>query len=315
VEPIIEAPAGSRERVSGLVSILMVNWNDLRYLGGCLGSIRKQISVPHEVILFDNKSEDESVSFVRREFPEVKVVRNDENLGFIRGTNKASTFARGEFYFLLNPDTVLRTDIGPAVKLLQADRSIGVVGAKMYGGNGELIARGGSYPFLLRLALIKSLFWRPYRGSWGPKEFGAKRVDWVSGSWLLTRASAWDSVGGLDAHLFLYCDEMHYCRSIKELGLKTVLMPSLAYTHFRGYSLKRLPYLYAGFRRFHIKFSGKRYQRFADIVMKFGLHIRLAVYGVLALLLRNSKYKDRQYSMQRVLNLWDQMNKPGYKLD
>lgn len=300
-----------RQRISGFVSILMVNWNDLRFLGGSLESIRKQVTVPHEVIVFDNASQDDSISFIESGYPEVNIIRNSENIGFIRGTNQAAKHARGEFYLMLNPDTILRTDIAPAVRLLEADRGIGAVGASMYDGEGKPKASCGNYPSLPRLLVTSSLFWRPYRGRCGPAEFGARRVDWTCGAWLLTRASAWERIGGLDEQLFFYSDDLHYCRSLRGIGLATAHMPSLAYTHFVGFSLTRQPYLYAGFRWFHAKFSGRMRRRFADIVMKAGLYIRVISYGALALFLRNSRYNDRRKSARRVLDVWDQTATPG----
>jgi N-acetylglucosaminyl-diphospho-decaprenol L-rhamnosyltransferase len=315
MEPRIEPVAISQQVVPGLVSILIVNWNDLKYLEGCLRSIREKIAWPHEVILLDNGSADDSAAFVEREFPEVRLVRSDVNLGFIRATNLASKHAGGEFFLLLNPDTILQTDIASGVRLLQADGSIGAVGAKALGGDGLPRSNCGHYPSALRLALIRSVFWNPYRGSYGPKEFGAKKVDWVEGSWLLTPSSAWKMAGGLDERLFLYGDDVHYCRRLKELGLISVQMPSLLYIHFGGFAHRRQAYLYAGFRWFHAKFSGRVHRRTAEIVMKLGLRSRVAVFSLLALILRNPKYADRRRSTQRVLDVWDQMEQPRARFE
>jgi GT2 family glycosyltransferase len=130
---------------------------------------------------------------------------------------------------------------------------------------------------------------------------------------MLTRASAWETIGGLDERLFLYCDDLHYCRSLQKIGLVSVHMPALAYTHFVGFSLQRLPYLYAGLRWFYTKFSGRTRCWLADVVMKAGLYLRLAVYGALALFTREGKYKDRRNSMRRVLDLWGQTAVPGIR--
>lgn len=304
-----------RERQPGLLSILMVNCNDLRFLNGSLGSIRERVRVPHEVILLDNASHDGSPEFVQDKFPEVKVVRSSENLGFIRGTNMAARHACGEFYLMLNPDTILQADIASAVGLLQADSTIGAVGAAMYGGDGKLLTGCGHFPSILRLTLIKSMFWRPYRGSYGPKEFGAKRVDWVTGAWLLTTASIWEKVGGLDDRIFMYGDDVDYCRRIREHGKVTVYMPSIAYTHFVGFSRKRLPYIYTSLRWFHRKFSGSAGRHLADFVMKAGLYVRVAVFRTLTLFLRDQKYRDYWQYAQGVLDVWPQTGAPGARFD
>lgn len=303
----------SHQPIPGFVSILMVNWNDGKFLNGCLASIRQKVTVPYEIILLDNASHDDSVSFVEREYPDVKIVRSPENVGFIRGTNEAAKHARGEFYLMLNPDTILRTDIAPAIRLMEADSTVGAVGASMYDGKGEPAPSCGNYPTLPRLLLIKSLLWKPHRGAWGPPAFGAKRVEWITGAWLLTRASAWKQIGGLDDRLLFYGDDLHYCRSLQEAGLVSVHMPSLAFTHFVGYSSMRQPYLYTAFRWFHTKYSGRARRWLAAGVMKSGLYLRVGVYGILARLSRNPKYQDSWSSARRVLSVWDQTKTPGVR--
>jgi len=310
MDPRTQPAAISPQIVPGLVSVLIVNWNGLAYLEACLRSIQEMVAWPHEVILLDNGSTDGSAAFVEREFPEVRLIRSEVNLGFIRGTNAAALQARGEFLLLLNPDTILRTDIAMGVKLLQSDSSIGAVGASAFTLDGKLRPNCGSYPTALRLILIESIFWDPYRGPHGPTEFGARKVDWVEGSWLLTPDRVWKKAGGLDERLIMYGEDVDYCRGIRECGLASVQMPSLRYVHFGGFSPGRLPNVYAGFRWFHAKYSSRIHRRLAEIVMKLGLQTRVTIFGAFGSLLDNKKYRDRQQSALRVLEFWNRMGIP-----
>src|SRR5688572_13017901 len=88
-----------------MLSILIVNWNTRDLLRACLLSLRANVATPHEVIVVDNASHDDSAQMVRAEFPEAILIANATNEGFARGNNQAYAAARGEWIWLLNPDT------------------------------------------------------------------------------------------------------------------------------------------------------------------------------------------------------------------
>src|SRR5438067_7113425 len=90
------------------VSIVIVNWKTPRLLAGCLDSIFAEPDArSFEVWVIDNASGDESVSLVREDYPAVRLIANDENIGFSRACNQAIPLCTGKFILLLNPDTVV----------------------------------------------------------------------------------------------------------------------------------------------------------------------------------------------------------------
>ena len=93
-----------------LVSIVVLNYNGLKWLKPCLDSVVTQTYSNYEVILVDNGSVDTSVEFVEQNYPSVKVVRIGKNLGFAEGNNVGAKVAKGEFLFLLNNDTYVEKD-------------------------------------------------------------------------------------------------------------------------------------------------------------------------------------------------------------
>lgn len=120
-----------------IVSIITVNYNGRKLLGDFLNSTRA-LDYPKEnfeVIVVDNASTDDSVNFVRRNFPEVRVIQSSTNLGFGRGNNLGIKNAKGDFFFLVNNDTVLDRDILQSILECYRDWGkrfkIGAVNAKM----------------------------------------------------------------------------------------------------------------------------------------------------------------------------------------
>src|SRR3989338_601924 len=95
------------ERVKGLVSVILVNWNGRSYIPACFESISLQTYKKIETILVDNASTDASVTYVRKRFPNTIVIENSQNTGFAKGNNIGLQHATGEYILLLNTDTKL----------------------------------------------------------------------------------------------------------------------------------------------------------------------------------------------------------------
>ncbi len=118
--------------MSGTVSIIIVNWNGLRWLKMSLPSLAKQTYSGTEIILVDNASTDESVAWTRKQYPKVKIVQNRKNEGFAEGNNAGYRSARGEYILLLNNDTRVEPDfISKLVEKMKSAPDIGCVQSKL----------------------------------------------------------------------------------------------------------------------------------------------------------------------------------------
>jgi GT2 family glycosyltransferase len=264
-----------------LLSILIINWNGSRHIETCLVSIREKVTVPHEVIVFDNNSTDGSSAMIAEHFPQIKLIRSSENLGFAKGNNLAAHHARGQYLLLLNNDTILQSDIADAVNVLERDPRIGAVGAAMFGGDGMRRLSCAHFPSPARLWLFSSIWFDPARTQrpWpSSSNVLLYRSDYVEGSFLMTRTDAWRQLGGMDENNFMYGDDVEYCRSLIDLGLLTVHVPSVRYTHFGGYNHTRMGYLFGGFRRYHRRFSTRWVRLHAEFVLRVGLLLRIPWY-------------------------------------
>jgi len=107
------------------ISILIVNWNGLGVLEKCLESIYKQTFTDYEVIVVDNASKDDSVKFIKSNYPQIKLIRAKQNLGFARGNNHGIQFTSGEYVLFLNNDTILEPDF--LKNVIPQDKGVGMV--------------------------------------------------------------------------------------------------------------------------------------------------------------------------------------------
>ena len=107
------------------VSIIIVNWNGLRWLTDCFTSLYKQNYINFEIIFVDNASKDGSVSWVKKHYPDTKIIVNSENLGFAGANNVGYRKAKGEYVLFLNNDTrVTKNFLTELVNVLESDTLI-----------------------------------------------------------------------------------------------------------------------------------------------------------------------------------------------
>lgn len=297
-----------------LLSILILTYNDGKYLEGCLNSIREHVSCPFEVILVDNGSAEPVPEGIPERYPWVRVIRSQENLGFNAGNNLAASAATGKHILLLNIDTILLSDVVGAIRLLQSDFRIGVVGAKAYSGSREPRPSAGHFPQAMRLWYFRSLWSRP-KSFYGPAELQAHKVDWVEGSFLMTTAENWLALGGLDDKNFYYGNripgkhpepltDVDFCRRTSARELQVVQCSGVEYIHFGGFTVSEMGHLYAGFRCYHRKFSGPLGQLVADFVLRVGLLARISVYGLWYGITRNVRIRDKFRNFVSVHRNW-----------
>jgi GT2 family glycosyltransferase len=292
-------PSGNIDNESVKLSVLILNWNGEKYIADCLRSLRQQLSGSYEVVVVDNASTDGSAETVEKEFPWAKLIRSAENLGFAGGNNLAAQHAAGQYFLLLNYDTLLMTDVLDGINLMEQDEKIGIVGAAMYGKSGELRLSAGHFPTPSRLWLFSSMWSIPSEHYLSPTGIAAYPMDVVEGSFLLMKADLWHKLGGMDERNYMYGDDIELCKSVSLAGLQTVQCPSIKYVHFGGYEPARMGYLFAGYRRYHEKFSGTWTRLHADFVLRAGIFLRLFSYGVQCIL------KQDMYSRQQFKAAWE----------
>lgn len=134
------------------LSVIILNYNVRYFLEQCVLSVQNAIeSIDGEIIVVDNNSQDDSCEMMKRRFPNVKILQNNENLGFPRGNNIGVAHAQGEYICILNPDTVVAEDTFLKVlAFAKKQTDLGIVGCKLIDGAGNFLPeskRGVPTPF------------------------------------------------------------------------------------------------------------------------------------------------------------------------
>jgi len=214
--------------VSGLVSVVIPNWNGKRFLAGCLDSLRLQTYSDLEVVLVDNGSADGSLAFLRDNYPEVRVIRFEHNTGFSVSVNRGITESRGEFVALLNNDTIVEaTWLMELVRALQEHPEIGSAGCKMLAYDDRTLLDGAG---------------DGYRRGGLPGRIGHRERDTgrfqtqryilgACGGAAIYRHELFDVVGLLDEDYFAYLEDVDFGLRAQAAGFKCLYVPSSIVYH------------------------------------------------------------------------------------
>jgi hypothetical protein len=225
------------------VSIIIVTWNALPLLKQCLPSVVATAYDNLEIILADNASTDGSADWVRRRYPDVRIVRHPENWLFCRGNNEAVPHATGEFVMLLNNDVEVPPGwLNPLVDEMTAHPDVAAVQPKLLqhgsrshfeyaGASGGFLDRYG-YPFT-RGRIFFTI--EEDRGQYDD----ACDVFWATGAAILLRRTVLMEVGLLDERFAMHMEEIDLCWRLQRAGYRVRVQPSSTVYHIGGGSLPR----------------------------------------------------------------------------
>jgi len=233
------------------LSITICSWNTIEDTRACLQSLREAKNEANfEVIVVDNNSEDGSPIMVADEFPEFILLAQSKNLGFTGGHNLALQSAKGTHKALLNSDTVVHPGAIKALKdFMDSNPDAGIVGPKLLNPDGTLqyscrrfpnpIAAAFRNTFLGRL-FPKNKYTRDYlMQDWQHDD--PREVDWVSGAALFIRGDCLSKIGLLDDQLFMFCEDVDWCKRAWQAGYKVKYLPQAVITHAIGRSTDKAP--------------------------------------------------------------------------
>ncbi|UCF64026.1 MAG: glycosyltransferase [bacterium] len=232
------------------ISVIIVNYNVKEYLAQALSSIERALkSISHEIIVIDNHSIDGSIPFLKKQFPELKLIENQENVGFGKANNQGLKQARGEFVVLINPDTVVQEDT--FLRLLNFFENTADAAAATC----KIINPDGSFSIDCRHSIptptialwkvlgLSKLFPRS-------RIFGQYNMTYldedqtypipaISGSFMMIKSNVLEDIGYFDERFFMYCEDIDLCHRINERGHKIYYVPQTQIIHYKGESTKK----------------------------------------------------------------------------
>ena len=212
---------------SSLVSVIVLNWNGERVVGRCLRSVQSQTYRPLEIIVVDNASTDGSVGLIRKEFPDVKLIRNDKNLGFGGGNNVGFQASGGRYVMILNNDAWLDARcIEELKRSIEQDKDYGASASMIFleGEKGLLDAAGISI-FPDGLSIGRG------RLETGDRYQQEEEVFFSSGCASLFRREMLDDIGGFDEDFFAYADDTDLGWRARLAGWRCIYSPRAIVYH------------------------------------------------------------------------------------
>jgi GT2 family glycosyltransferase len=280
------------------LSIVIVNWNTCVLLEQCLGAVYQTVAgLPFEVLVVDNASQDGSLDMIREQYSQVRMIQNENNVGFARANNQAIRECRGQYILLLNSDAFLEEkSIQKMVDVMALNPQIGILGARLVypDGSSQLSHR----PLPTLSSEIKSLFGldKLPRNHRAESTSGTVETGAVSGACLLARRAVFEQVGAFDESFFLFNEEVDLCCRAVRAGWKVAHLPAARVIHVRGGSTgqtaQRILMLYQGKRRYFAKHYGAKAERRLLRAMRLAAAFKVFGYFLLSRVNQGFRHKD-----------------------
>ena len=212
------------------VSVIVLNYNGIRYLEACLSSLRSQSYNNYEIIVYDNASTDVSVKFINQNFPEVVLIQGKRNVGFAKANNVAIDFAlekNSDFVFLVNNDTSAEnTLIERLVANFQKQDSLGIISPAVF----NLYDRHT----LQELGMTIDKFGYPLAIKSSKDQ---ARVFFVSGCAMMIKSEVLRKIGAFDEKYFMFAEDLDLCWRAQLAGYKVAVDEKAKIFHVGGGTL------------------------------------------------------------------------------
>lgn len=232
----------SQTNTRATISVVIVTYNSRWFMTECLAPIYGVSGI--EIIVVDNLSTDGTPDFISNEYPDIRVIRSDTNLGFAGGNNLGFDYCTADTILLLNPDAFLESadQLDQLSKVLWQDNDIAFVGPQLLNVDGShqvgdagyrdtLWSLAGHYLFLHKVfAMIPGSYLTNRHLLQKPQV----NVDWICGACLMTKRSVIDEIGGLDDSIFMYGEDVEWGERAKAQRRRAVYVTNSKIRHLQG---------------------------------------------------------------------------------
>ncbi|MFA6468392.1 MAG: glycosyltransferase family 2 protein [Bacteroidota bacterium] len=243
------------------VSIIIVNFNGLRYTRHCLESFfRYHGAKSIEVIVIDNNSTDGSQQELPRLFPSIQFIPLDKNVGFGGANNIGARHSTGRMLYFINNDTIfINESISELVKILSSHNKYGIVAPQLLNEDRSFQQSFGQFP------TIQTEFETKHIAENYSLQLDVDspisipiQMDWVSGAALMIKREVFEEIGGFDEQYFMYFEDVDLCRAATKRGFLIYYLPSSTLIHLGGKSYSdRDERITVEYRRSQLRFYDK----------------------------------------------------------
>jgi GT2 family glycosyltransferase len=250
------------------LAIIIVSYNSRKDLENALRSLTEPpAAIAHEIVIVDNASTDSTPVYVREQWPRVRLIASDSNLGFAQANNVGIRNTASDLVLLLNPDTIMTAAaVDRLVSIIDSRPDVAIVGPRIVDGRGrpelsfgamispwaelrqKLLVRGNDRGWPLITSRVERMTRRTHL------------VDWVSGACLLIRRRDLDEVGGFDTRFFMYAEDVDLCAAVRARGRSVLFSAEPQVVHLRGQSAASAPdRVQNAYRRSQLAFYAKHH--------------------------------------------------------
>jgi GT2 family glycosyltransferase len=228
-----------------LISIIIVNWNTRELLKQCIESIKADIEhIGSEIIVVDNASSDGSVEMIENRFPDVKIIKNSQNMGFAKANNSGIRAATGKYVCLINSDVrILENGLRGTIDFFEKNPQLGIISPMLLNSDMTQQSSCKIFPSLwteLSIAFgfhkLFGKYFSLFNDDLRIQGVNPIEVDVLAGTFWLTLKSSIERVGLLDEDFFFYREDYDWCKRFWEQGFPVLIIPKYKVVHHGGAS-------------------------------------------------------------------------------
>lgn len=225
------------------VAIVILNWNGKHHLQQFLPSVFRTNYPNFSVVVADNASTDDSVSFLKEEYPKVELLQLEKNFGFAKGYNEALKQVTADYYVLLNSDVeVTENWLNPIIQLLEQDKTNGACQPKIRAYKNkklfEYAGAGGGWLDVYGYPFARGRIFDICEEDKGQFD-STEKVFWATGAALVIKSSVFHEMQGFDEYFFAHQEEIDLCWRIQLAGYSVHVCPPSVVYHVGGGTLPR----------------------------------------------------------------------------
>jgi GT2 family glycosyltransferase len=216
------------------ISIVIPVWNGREFLAACLDAVLAQDGPGYEIVAVDNASRDGSADWIAERYPQVRLIRNHDNVGFAGACNRGIAAAQGHTLVLLNQDTRVHAGWLAALADLLREERVGAAGSKVFYLDGRTLQHAGGWIDWPLALTHHHGYGEADNGQWDVP----RQVDYVTGASLAFRREVFEQVGPLDEGFWPgYYEDVDFCCKLREAGYEVWYVPTSVLTHAETTSL------------------------------------------------------------------------------